>query len=86
MDGQRAASAIVAISITIHAKLKPYSGGLDIEQYQAQLKIVAKFNEWPKDEWNTILATYLDDKAKKLFLRDPSTGPPSFVELSKQLI
>ena len=32
------------------------------------------------------MATFLDDKAKRFLPRDPSAEPPSFSELSKQLI
>ena len=48
--------------------------------------MVAKLNSWPEDEWGIILATFLDDKARRLLPRDPSAEPPKFSELSKQLI
>ena len=48
--------------------------------------MVAKLNEWPKDEWGIILATFLDDKTRKFLPRDPSAEPSDFSELSKQLI
>ena len=73
-------------AVKIHAKLKPHAGDPEVEQYLAQFKMVVKLNEWPKDKWGTILATFLDDKARRLLPRDPSAEPTNFLELSKQLI
>ena len=73
-------------TVKVNAKLKPYAGGPGVEQYLAQFKMVAKLNRWPEDEWGTILATFLDDKARRLLPRDPSAEPPNFSELCKQLI
>ena len=52
--------------VKIYSKLKLYAGGPGVEQYSAQFKMVAKLNGWPDDEWGIILATFLDDKAKRL--------------------
>ena len=83
---QTQASLKAKDSVKINAKLKPYAGGPGVEQYLAQFKMVARLNGWPEDEWGTILATFLDDKARRLLPRDPSAEPPEFSELSKQLV
>ena len=67
-------------------KLKPFSDGPNIEQFLHQFRIAAGLNGWPEQHWGAMLATLLEGKALKLLSKDPVAMPPSFQELSTQLI